>query len=446
MCVSEEAGAEWALHDGRVFTKSAWHFPVLQQVTHGDRCRAVPWKEGTDHLDLEVFDADVVSGDDFMGKVRFSIADLARNPSVERWFALEPSGAAKDEEIVKDILDATLKGDAARGDETPEPLGALYVKIELELPEPSAPRASPAELRLITGILEKNEPRYKPKASGGMMAQYKEMQKMMTHFQNQLNTATAMMERAAGLLTWEHPVKTGGVVFGLACGVLACRFIPSGYLIALAVTYQLCDEGSKQYALQPGVPHEDYMIVNALTSLPSAPQKLAATAVNRELRALQEKRLIEKMRLHLRLGSHVGFQGLVWTWLAGANTWTRCYAVVANGKLVTWKSCKSALKNAKPLATLTLRAPVQQHAPKKDHTFLKALAPGILDAIPSEALSFLTVLGKPHDQYIAVHQDDPTKQHPISLAVHDELSRINSFAHDHTAPHNRDTTKQIKSE
>lgn len=226
----------WELEDGRTLKNSAWRFPLLQEVDQATN-KPVPWAETSDAVDLEVFDSDMASADDFMGKVRLSISDLvASTPGrngvheLEEWMALTPSDNAKDADIVREVLDAAEDGAA-------EPLGAVKVRVSLALPDPTQ-KIVPKELRIIKSLVDVTKDRYKLENSADTAgldpiarahAQYVEMQLMMKRAQNSLVKLTGNLERIAALFMWEHPLKTTAMILGLLASIVAAGVDRGGF-------------------------------------------------------------------------------------------------------------------------------------------------------------------------------------------------------------------------
>jgi hypothetical protein len=368
---------------------------------------------------LEVFDEDLASADDFMGKVRLKISDLADGQVREAWFALGKSDGAKDAAIVADVLK-----DAAPDCE--EPLGAIKIRVQLETDPGHLKPPDAAEMKLITSLLETTVNRYEEeeKKAGpkGMMAQYDEMMLMMKRTQNSALNAVGKLERIFGLLTWEHPIKTGGFVAGLIFGIFYCVYVPSSWVMVSAFTYELANQGSILLSLKPGEVHKDHMIGNTIASLPSTVQKTKALAVKNKFAAAQDKRLSDDLRLHLRLGyGTIDFQKLIYSWNDKKKHWSKHYVVINGHNLYVWKSAKAALENHRPIIRLTCSKPVQQHSPKEDSNLLDALVPHLLKSIPSKALTVLTVPATPHTHYLADHLPPGAAAHPITAAVQKAL-------------------------
>ncbi|KAH8057308.1 hypothetical protein JL722_6961 [Aureococcus anophagefferens] len=219
------------------------------------------------------------------------------------------------------------RGLADPGDAAPdceEPLGAIKIRVQLETDPGHLKPPDAAEMKLITSLLETTVNRYEDadaKESGakGMMAQYDEMMLMMKRTQNSALNAVGKLERIFGLLTWEHPIKTGGF---------------------------------------PGEVHKDHMIGNTIASLPSTVQKTKALAVKNKFAAAQDKRLSDDLRLHLRLGyGTIDFQKLIYSWNDKKKHWSKHYVVINGHNLYVWKSAKAALENHAPIIRLTCSKP-----------------------------------------------------------------------------------------
>ena len=101
--------AKW--RPGHAPSEAAWNYPLLQEVESNAVVETlVPWRRCKGSVLVDVYDRDVASSDDFLGRVSIPLRDVARakNKSVEGWYAIEPSGDEVKDKALQDHLKKKL--------------------------------------------------------------------------------------------------------------------------------------------------------------------------------------------------------------------------------------------------------------------------------------------------------------------------------------------------
>lgn len=375
-------------------SEAAWNYPLLQEVeSNGISDVRVPWRRAKGSVVIDVYDRDVASADDFLGRVAIPLRDVARakGRSVEGWFPLVPSGdPTKDVALANHLkLRGSPKKKKRFFGKKAETFGALRLRVSLRVETTRAQTIRPwadwrSEQALCRSLLE-------PTAQGSAdkktyVGQYKSVTRTMKRTQDDILWMAGLLERFLALCSWQHPRKTLFACGGLLVAYVACCLVPNRLLVATVLSKMflggLCKRMRYGNKVRTGPKARDSTQVRAenfLASLPTAPQREVAARHKRLVRAQQHKRELGRVRVALNFAfrarcmgrcsfpvSQLGraLRGVVdvdgLEDEAQKRDWAPGFCAVVTGLLVVWPSLDAAAANRKPERVLEIAGPLTE--------------------------------------------------------------------------------------
>lgn len=342
------------VHSDKTLKGACWAFPVLQEMTEtgGGIVRVPrPWTQQQAGVVFEVFDQNLVTNEAFLGLARLDVSELASHVGEPRVYEipLGPSGIDKKD---RGPVNAHLK--RGRG------LGTLTVEATLEPVDDADlkrvnPRLAAANRTLAADVFERKA--FKgglKKKSRSAYGNVKEIRRGLRSAYETVETATSMLERLWALMSWDHPLKTLLVAFGLVAGVIGCSLVPNNLICAglmskFFLTGLVLKLRGDDLTIVKKVDASEIQLKNLLRSLPNAPQREQAFKSMRALYSAQALRNDARAKIGLAFGLRVRYQAYVYCYkhsrALSLPSWEREYLVVADGALHFYASTQAATKH-----------------------------------------------------------------------------------------------------
>lgn len=324
--------SRWKMGSGLPSPDAAsWTWPLMQEVDVKNS-QPVPWHEAKGHVVVELFDNDLASQDDFLGRCRIPIADLfgggnrprglhrkTNSVLLDEWYSLEPSsspkknsaiqGAAPDLGSVRIAVRArvvdSVSNEEARGTSFDGPGGAKKATWSLDSwQHDQAIRRSVLEPEVEVGGREKKS---------GYVKQYKDVTRSLKSMQDTVLWLATTLERLLALCTWVHPTKTLVVVFGLAAGVAILVLVPNRLVVAASLTKMFLNGLVRKIKARSKseVRHrmaEYIQLENFIKSFPDSRQRSRAYRVKRSVWASQYRRREAQVQINLHFSFRIRCQ------------------------------------------------------------------------------------------------------------------------------------------
>jgi hypothetical protein len=380
--------AKW--RPGHAPSEAAWNYPLLQEVeSNGVVETLVPWRRCKGSVLVDVYDRDVASSDDFLGRVSIPLRDVARakNKSVEGWYPIERSGDEVKDKALLDHLKKRGLDDQKRS--KGETFGALRLRLSLRVETTRAQTIRPwadwrSEQALCRTLLEPATQEGGSKK--GYVGQYKSVTRTMKRTQDDILWIAGLLERFLALCTWQHPRKTLFFCFGLTMAYVVCCLIPNRLLVAAVISKMFLGGLMKRLRygnklVRKAAKKDSTLIMaeNFLASLPTAPQREVAARHKRLVRAQQHKRELGRVRVALNFAFRATCMGRcafpvsqLGRALRGVvdvdgledetqrKEWASGFCAVVTGLLIVWPSLDDAAQNRKPERVLELAGPLTE--------------------------------------------------------------------------------------
>lgn len=342
------------VHSDKTLKGACWAFPVLQEMTEtgGGIVRVPrPWTQQHAGVVFEVYDQNLVTNEAFLGVARLDISELASHVGEPRVYEipLGPSGMDKKD---RGPVNTHLKRGLG--------LGTLTVEASLEPVDDadlkrSNPRLAATNRALAADVFERKA--FKgglKKKSRSAYGNVKEIRRGLRSAYETVETATSMLERLWALMSWDHPLKTLLVAFGLVAGIAGCCLVPNNLICAglmskFFLTGLVVKLRGDDLTIVKKVDSSEIQLKNLLRSLPNAPQREQAFKSMRALYSAQALRNDAQAKISLAFGLRVRYQAYVYCYKQSRAltlpSWEREYLVVVDGALHFYASTQAARKD-----------------------------------------------------------------------------------------------------